>query len=128
MSMCESRFFVCKHCGNLIGMINCSGVPIVCCGEPMTELVPGSVDASQEKHVPVVTVEGNTVTVEIGAVAHPMTEEHYIEWIYLETTNGGQRKALKPGEAPKATFALTDGKPVSAYAYCNLHGLWRKMI
>ena len=119
MSMCESRFFICKHCGNLVGMINCSGVPIICCGEPMTELIPGSVDASLEKHVPVITVDGNTVTVEVGSVAHPMTEEHYIEWIYLETTNGGQ---------PKATFALTDGAPVSAYAYCNLHGLWRKTV
>jgi superoxide reductase len=94
----------------------------------MAELIPGSVDASLEKHVPVITVDGNTVTVEVGSVAHPMIEEHYIEWIYLETTNGGQRKALKPGEAPKATFALTDGAPVSAYAYCNLHGLWRKMV
>jgi len=128
MSMCESRFFVCKHCGNLVGLIFCSGAPITCCGDHMTELIPNTVDASQEKHVPVITVDGNTVTVEVGAVAHPMTEEHHIEWIYLETTNGGQRKVLKPGEAPKATFSLTDGTPVSAYAYCNLHGLWRKMI
>ena len=128
MSMCESRFFICKHCGNLVGLIHSSGAPITCCGEHMTELIPGSVEASHEKHLPVITVDGATVTVEVGSVPHPMAEEHYIEWIYLETTNGGQRKALKPGEAPKATFSLTDGAPVSAYAYCNLHGLWRSLV
>ncbi len=123
------RFFICKHCGNIVGMIHSSGVPVVCCGEPMTELVPGSVDASLEKHVPVITVEGNKVTVEIGSVAHPMIEEHHIEWIYLATENGGQRVALKPGDAPKAVFALADGeKAVAAYAYCNLHGLWKKDV
>ena len=124
--MCGIRFFVCKHCGNLVGMIHSSGVPMICCGDPMTELVPGSVDASHEKHVPVVEVNGNTVTVKIGAVAHPMTEEHSIQWVYLHTENGGQRRCLSPGDEPKAVFALVDGdKPVTAYAYCNLHGLWK---
>lgn len=123
--MCETRFFICKHCGNLVGMIHNSGVPIICCGEPMSELIPGSVDASLEKHVPVVTVEGNTVTVAIGSVAHPMTEEHYIQWVYLQTTAGGQRKCFSPGDAPTVTFALTEGEPVAAFAYCNLHGLWK---
>ena len=124
--MCGIRFFVCKHCGNLVGMIHSSGAPMICCGDPMTELVPGSVDASHEKHVPVVEVNGNTVTVKIGAVAHPMTEEHSIQWVYLHTEKGGQRRCLAPGEEPKAVFALVDGdKPVTAYAYCNLHGLWK---
>jgi len=124
--MDKVRFFICKHCGNIIGVIHSSGVPVVCCGEPMTELVPGSVDASLEKHVPVVKVEGNIVTVEVGAVAHPMLAEHFIQWIYLASEKGGQRKALNPGDAPKAVFALTeDDKPVAAYAYCNLHGLWK---
>ena len=126
--MNETRFFLCKHCGNLVGMIHSSGVPIICCGEPMTELQPGSVDASKEKHVPVVAVEGDKVTVTIGSVLHPMTEEHSIQWIYLHTEHGGQRKVLRPGDAPVATFALTDDKPVSAYAYCNLHGLWKTDI
>ena len=81
-------------------------------------------DAAREKHVPVVTVEGNTVSVTVGSVEHPMTEEHYITWIYLETEKGGQRKALKPGEAPSATFTLIDDEPVGVYEYCNLHGLW----
>ena len=124
--MCGITFYVCKHCGNLVGMIHSSGAPMTCCGDHMTELVPGSVDASHEKHVPVVEVKGNTVTVSVGAVAHPMTEEHYIQWVYLHSENGGQRRCLAPGEAPKAVFELVEGdKPVTVYAYCNLHGLWK---
>ena len=126
--MNEHKFFICKHCGNIIGMIFNSGVPVVCCGENMTELVPGSVEASLEKHVPVVSVSGDLVTVEIGSIPHPMSEEHYIQWIYLQTDHGGQRKALSPGDEPKATFALVGDAPVAAYAYCNLHGLWKKDI
>ena len=126
--MKEQRFFICKHCGNLIGMIHESGAPITCCGDHMTELIPGTVDASLEKHVPVATVEGDIVTVNVGAVAHPMLPEHYIEWIYLQTENGGQRKALKPGEAPRAQFAMLGDKPVAVFEYCNLHGLWKALI
>lgn len=124
--MCQHRFYICKHCGNIVGMIHNAGVPIVCCGEPMAELIPGSVDASQEKHVPVIAKEGDLVTVSIGSAPHPMTEEHSIQWVYLETTSGGQRKCLKPGDDPKVTFALCPGdQAVAAYAYCNLHGLWK---
>ncbi|NLD60529.1 MAG: desulfoferrodoxin [Clostridiales bacterium] len=126
--MKEQRFFICKHCGNLIGMIHESGAPITCCGDHMTELIPGTVDASLEKHVPVATVEGDIVTVNVGAVAHPMVPEHYIEWIYLQTENGGQRKVLKPGDLPKAQFALLGDKPVAVFEYCNLHGLWKATI
>lgn len=120
----ENKFYICKHCGNIIGMVNNAGVPIICCGEPMEELIPNSVDASQEKHVPVVTVDGDVITVDIGSAAHPMLPEHYIEWVYVLTENGGQRKALKPGQEPKAVFALKDDKAIAVYAYCNLHGLW----
>jgi superoxide reductase len=126
--MSEHRFFKCKHCGNIIGMIFASGVPVVCCGEEMEELVPNTVDASREKHVPVVTVEGDRVTVKVGSVPHPMLEEHYIMWVYLQTEKGGQRKAFKPGDEPTAVFALVDDKPVAAYEYCNLHGLWMAKI
>ena len=126
--MCDHRFFVCKHCGNLIGMIHASGVPIICCGEPMTELVANTTEASTEKHLPVISVSGNTVTVTIGSVSHPMIQEHHITWVYLQTEKGGQRKCLVPGEEPKAVFELTDDKPVAAYAYCNLHGLWKTDI
>ena len=123
-----SKFYICKHCGNLVGMIHESGVPIICCGEPMTELKPNTVEASNEKHLPVVTVDGNNVHVEVGSVAHPMIEAHYIQWIFLETEKGGQRKALKAGDAPVADFTVADDKPVAVYAYCNLHGLWKTEI
>ena len=123
--MKEMKFFYCEHCGNMVGMINDAGVPMMCCGKKMTKLEAGTVEASREKHIPVATVEGNTVKVEIGSVAHPMTEEHSIVWVYLQTNRGGQRKNLLPGEAPAVTFALADETPVSVYAYCNLHGLWK---
>lgn len=127
--MSNKKFFICKHCGNVIGMIHSSGVPVVCCGEPMTELIPNTVDAAHEKHLPVVTTAGNVITVKIGAVPHPMTAEHLIEWVYLETKQGGQRKKLNAGDAPEAVFSVTDGdKAVAVYAYCNLHGLWMTKI
>ncbi len=123
--MGEKKFYICKHCGNMIGMIKSSGVNVVCCGDPMTELKPNTVEASQEKHLPVVTIEGNIVKVKVGSVEHPMTEEHHISWIYLETEQGGQRKKLAVGSKPEAEFALAGGdKVVGVYEYCNLHGLW----
>ncbi len=123
--MCDNKFYICEHCGNIVGLIKDAGVPMMCCGQKMTKLEPGVVEASHEKHIPVAKVEGNLVTVEIGSVAHPMTEEHSITWVYLQTDKGGQRKCLNPGEEPKVTFALADEKAVAVYAYCNLHGLWK---
>ena len=122
------KFFVCEHCGNLVGVINDAGVPMMCCGQKMTQLIPGTVEASVEKHLPVVTVDGDKVKVEIGSVAHPMAEEHSILWVYLQTDKGGQRKNLAVGEAPAAEFALLGEKPEAVYAYCNLHGLWKTEI
>ena len=107
--MSDSRFYICEHCGNLVGMINDAGVPLVCCGQKMTKLEPGTVEASHEKH--------------------PMLEAHSILWVYLQTNKGGHRKCLEVGGAPEVEFALTeDEKPVAAYAYCNLHGLWKADI
>lgn len=124
--MAEMKFYICLHCGNIIAKVKDSGVPVICCGEAMKELVPNTVDAAKEKHLPVITVSGNIVTVTVGSVLHPMTPEHYIQWICIETKNGRQRKTLEPGKEPKAKFALTDGDEiVAAYAYCNLHGLWK---
>lgn len=124
--MCDNnKFYICEHCGNLIGMINDAGVPMMCCGKKMTKLEPGVVEASQEKHIPVVAVNGKEVTVFVGSVEHPMTEEHSILWVYLQTDKGGQRKCLEIGKAPVVTFALSNEKPVAVYAYCNLHGLWK---
>ncbi|MBQ7005707.1 MAG: desulfoferrodoxin [Clostridia bacterium] len=126
--MKETKFFICEHCGNIIGVIHDAGVPMMCCGQKMTQLVPGTVEASVEKHLPVVTLDGDKVKVEIGSVAHPMAEEHSILWVYLQTDKGGQRKNLAVGEAPSVEFALCDEKPVAVYAYCNLHGLWKTEI
>ena len=123
--MCENRFYICAHCGNIVGLIHDAGVPMMCCGQKMQQLIPGTVDASVEKHTPVVSVEGNLVKVVIGSVEHPMTEEHYIPWVYLQTDKGGQRKCLVPGAAPVVTFACAEEKPVAVYAYCNLHGIWK---
>ncbi len=120
----KGRFYVCEHCGNLVGMIKSSGVPVICCGKPMAALTPNTTEAAGEKHLPVVKVENGVVSVTVGEVAHPMTAEHSIEWIYVETERGGQRKALKPEEAPTVEFHLGDDKAVAVYAYCNLHGLW----
>ena len=122
----QQRFYYCKHCGNIIGFIHNTGVPIVCCGEKMAELVANTTDASVEKHVPVITVDGRKVTVAIGSDAHPMIEKHYIEWVYIQTEKGGQRKILSPNAEPLAEFVITDDDRLEiAFAYCNLHGLWK---
>ena len=123
--MCENKFYICEHCGNLVGMVNDAGVPLVCCGQKMKQLVPGTVEASREKHIPVASVKDGVVEVSVGSVQHPMTEEHSIEWVYLQTCRGGQRKCLRPGDAPVVRFAVMDETPVAVYAYCNLHGLWK---
>ncbi len=88
------------------------------------EVIANTTDAAQEKHVPVVETEGETVTVRVGSVEHPSLDAHYIEWILLETSGGMQMRWLKPGMKPEATFVVGD-KPVAAYEYCNLHGLWK---
>ena len=127
--MSDKKFLVCEHCGNFVGVIKDSGVPMICCGQPMTVLNANTVDASVEKHTPVVSVKDNKVIATGGSVEHPMVDAHYIEWIYVETNKGGQRKALNPGEAPKAEFVMADGEVAKAvYAYCNLHGLWKTEI
>jgi len=120
------KFYVCKKCGTMVALVKKGHCIPTCCGDEMTELVAGEVEASKEKHIPVINVNGNIVTVVVGEVEHPMIDVHYIEWISIETNLGNQRKVLKPGDAPKAQFALLDGeKVVAAYAYCNLHGLWK---
>ncbi len=122
----EMKFYICKHCGNIIAYVRSSGVPVVCCGEEMSEIIPGTTDASLEKHVPVVKVEGNKVYVTVGSAPHPMLPEHYIQWIALQTKAGNQRKALYPGMEPKACFTICEGDEVEAvYEYCNLHSLWK---
>lgn len=122
----EVKYLICKHCGNIVNMVKDNGVSVVCCGEKMSELVAGTTDASVEKHVPVYTVSGFRVIVNVGAVNHPMTEEHYIEWVTIVTDKGVQTKKLVPNTKPSVEFALTDSDKVKeVYAYCNLHSLWK---
>ena len=123
----DLRFFVCEHCGNMVILIKDKKVPMVCCGQKMTELIPGTTDASVEKHVPTFEVKDGKVCVQVGEVEHPMVEAHFIEWVLVQTNKGFQKKDLKAGDAPKVCFALCEGETVEAvYAYCNLHGLWKK--
>ena len=122
----EQKFYICEHCGNITVMVKDAGVPVMCCGGKMKEIVPGTSDGALEKHVPVYTVEGNKVTVNVGSAEHPMLPEHHIAWVSLQTKQGSQRKELKPGDKPTVCFALCDGDEVEAvYAYCNLHSLWK---
>ncbi len=116
----------CEGCGKMVIELKGSKCPTKCCGEPMIELTANTTDGATEKHVPVISCEGNTVTVKVGEVAHPMLEAHYIEWIILETKNTTQIHYLQPGEQPCAVFAIADGdEVVAAYEYCNLHGFWK---
>jgi len=123
----EVKFYKCPVCGNIVAVVKDCGGPLSCCGTDMVEIKACSTDAAVEKHVPEYTVSGNIVTVNVGSVAHPMAPEHFIEWVLVQTKSGNQRKLLKPGDAPTVDFALVDGdEVVSVYAYCNLHGLWKK--
>lgn len=118
------KFFRCAHCGNVVEKLVDSGVPVVCCGAKMEELVPGTVDASVEKHVPKVTkLSDSRIRIEIGSVHHPMTPEHYIAFIYVETANGGMY--IRPKDVPVAEVCTCNLEPLAVYEYCNLHGLWK---
>ena len=128
----QPKFFLCKHCGNLAQLINASGVPMICCGEAMAELVANTVDAAVEKHLPVVKMAqscgcgcNNAIVIEVGSVHHPMVAEHYIDFLYVATENGSKLHQLNVGGEPTATLCCCDGKPVAVYAYCNLHGMWK---
>ena len=122
----EMKFYRCAHCWQIIAIVKGTGVPVICCGEPMKEIVHGTTDASLEKHVPVWEFKNGKVTVTVGSVAHPMIPEHYIEWVSLQTKFGNQRKALRPGDEPRVCFSVCEGDEVEAvYAYCNLHSLWK---
>lgn len=122
----NQKFYKCSHCGKIVAIVKDTKVPLICCGEPMKEIIPGESDGAKEKHVPVYSVVDNRVIVKIGAVEHPMTAEHFIEWVSLQSKLGNQRKALKPGDKPEVCFSVCPGDEVEAvYAYCNLHGLFK---
>lgn len=122
----EQKYYICKHCGNIVSKVKDAGVPVVCCGQPMTELVAGTSDGAAEKHVPVYEVQDGVVTVTVGSAEHPSLPAHFIEWVALQTRQGSQLKYLQPGQKPQVRFALCPDDAVEAvYAYCNLHGLWK---
>src|SRR5574344_1639012 len=120
------NFYLCLICGNVIELINGAAERIKCCDQNMKLLVPNTVDAAFEKHVPYCVVKGNKVEVQIGEVVHPMVEEHYIMFIAIVKGNKITRVDLKPGMEPKVTFDYEEGSTV--YEYCNKHGLWKKEI
>ena len=124
----ERKFFRCAICGQLVGVIQSGAGTLVCCGQPMSKLVPGASDAAKEKHIPVVTRDGDLIRVRVGSVEHPMINEHYIQWIYVYTEKGGYRRALQPGEAPEAVFCMGGEEPIAVYEYCSLHGLWMNAL
>lgn len=122
----ELKYFICRHCGNLVALLEDHGVPLYCCGERMAPLTPNTTDAAGEKHVPVYSVQGDRVEVSVGSVEHPMTQDHSIRWVALHTDRGVHRRWLEPDQPPKATFFLSPGERLEGvYAYCNLHGLWK---
>ena len=123
--MKNNKFYICAHCGNIVEMVHDVGVSIHCCGQKMDELIPNTVEASGEKHIPAVSVRDGIVEVNVGTVDHPMVDVHWIEWVQLQTDRGSHRHYLNPGEAPSVSFVLGNEKPIAVYAYCNLHGLWK---
>ena len=126
--MAEGKFFRCNKCGNMVYVTKFAGGQLVCCGEPMEELVANTTDAAVEKHVPALTVEGERLVARVGSVEHPMTPEHYIEWLLFSDGDKIVIRYLKPGDAPEARFHLAEGGKATVYAYCNLHGLWKAEV
>lgn len=124
--MKKSKFYICPHCRNIAQMVYDTDIPLYCCGDKMNELIPGAVEASKEKHIPAVQVTGDMVQVNVGSVDHPMESVHYIEWVQLDTDKGSYRRFLQAGDAPQVSFRLSGEVTQTVYAYCNLHGLWKK--
>lgn len=123
-----TKFYICRHCGNFVQIIHDSQVPMICCGEKMTELKANTSDGAGEKHLPIVHLEDGAINVNVGEIDHPMVPEHFIEWIYVETDKGGYRHDFQPNDEPNVSFAIPDEKVVAVYAYCNLHGLWMTQL
>ena len=123
--MKRATFYRCEKCGNIVVKAVDGGGQLTCCGQPMGIIDPNTTDAATEKHVPVVSVDGDKIVVNVGSVDHPMVDEHFIQWVYVVTEEGVLARCLKPGEAPHAEICLGSQKPIAVYEYCNLHGLWK---
>ena len=124
----KTKFYICNQCGNMMGLIKDKGMPVICCGKKMTELVPNTVEASVEKHLPEISFVDGILSVQVGSTIHPMDADHLITFVYVETEQGGQRKNLVAGDVPKMSFNFVDDKPIAVYAYCNLHGIWKTEV
>jgi len=124
----SQKFFFCSRCGNVAVLAVVKGGVLTCCGEEMSVLSPNTVEASQEKHLPVVETTDCGIKVKVGGVSHPMQDEHHIDFIYVQTEHGGQRVKLEVGDSPEAEFCFVNDKPTEVYAYCNLHGMWKTEI
>lgn len=120
----QKQIYKCNVCGNIVEVVHASGGTLVCCGQPMQLLVENTVDASKEKHVPVIEKSANGVLVKVGSIPHPMEPAHYIEFIEVIADGVVYRKFLKPGDKPEAEFCITFNE-ITAREYCNLHGLWK---
>lgn len=118
-------FFECKHCKNIALKLVDQGPPLSCCGDPMIELKAGTSDGAHEKHVPALQINGDILSVQVGEVLHPMTPEHFIQWILVEQGDKIQYQRLTPDQEPKASFKIEPGVPFTVYEHCNLHGLWK---
>lgn len=118
------EIYKCELCGNIVEVMHEGAGELVCCGEPMKLMAENTVDASREKHVPVIERGDGTIKVKVGSVPHPMEEKHYIEWVEIIADGKAYRQFLKPGEAPEAVFNVS-AKQVTAREYCNLHLLWK---
>ena len=118
------EIYKCEICGNIVEVVHDGMGTLVCCGKPMILQEENSVDAAKEKHVPVLKEVKEGVEISVGSILHPMTEEHYIEWVEIQTENGNSRKYLSPGQEPKVFFPVKN-KVLNVRAYCNLHGLWK---
>jgi len=123
-----AKFFACDICGNMVGLIRDKGGPLFCCGKPMTYFEPNTVEASYEKHIPDVEKTDKGISVKVGSTLHPMEEAHYIDFIYVKTGKGGHRVKLETGQTPEAQFCFENDEPLEVYAYCNLHGMWKKEL
>ncbi len=124
----REQVYQCEICGNIVEVVHVGKGQLVCCNQPMTLLDENTTDASKEKHVPQVTRDGDTIYVQVGSTSHPMTAEHYIEWVELIVGDLVERHYLSPGDSPETSFAYrSSGQPVIR-AYCNLHGLWKAVL
>ena len=117
-------FYICDVCGNMVGLIADGGGTLTCCNQPMRLLSANTSDGAAEKHVPSAERSGDTITVRIGSLPHPMTPAHYIQWIAVAYKERTQRVHLTPEDKPEAVFSVSAGEPVTLFAYCNLHSLW----